>query len=87
MKDIKHLIELASDKLLDWFNGIIISFGIISFTQVMNSWDLTNYVFIYYRISGLMDIVWWIDFWFTGISAFNWIIRKTYEFLNRMFPH
>jgi len=84
MKDIRHLIDLASDWLFGHIQGVLFSFFWITFFQALNHWDLTNYFFIYTKISGLMDWVWRIDFIFTGLGALNWIIRKVYGFISNI---
>ena len=76
MDSIKHLIKLLSDKLVDYIQGIFVNIAIISFVELLNVWDVTNFTFIYFHITGFLDVVWILDFIFTIIAALNWVIRK-----------
>jgi len=76
MKDVKHLIELCSERLFEHIKGIFVGFTIILAVQITNWFDLTILFTRYEKLSGVMDVVWWIDFGFTAIAAVNWFIRK-----------
>jgi len=76
MKDVKHLLQLCSERLSGHIKGIFIGFTIVLAVQITNWLDLIVLFTRYERLSGVMDVVWWVYFGFTAIAAVNWFIRR-----------
>jgi len=83
MEDVKDFFKLCSDWLLGTIQTRIIAvLFIVALTVKLTDYFVPIFS-IYSTASRVMDIIFLVDFVFTGIAAGNWLFRKLWKGLQQ----
>lgn len=82
MQKLSLWLSDISNKISSFNERAIISVIITTCAEILNRWDWCNYMFIYLKISRIIDWIWYISLIFAYIVFTNWIIRKLWNYLN-----